>query len=91
MKYGKKNHENECLKNFTLKTSRDMERVAAVAMWKRSIAKNGMRYKSLVIDGDTNIYNAICKAKPYGDILPKKLECLNHAGETYCKRFKKST
>ena len=82
-----KDHKKECKINFTLKSSGDMERVANVIMFKRSIEKNKFRYTGLVSDGDTNTYNDICKARPYGAIKIVKLECVNHVGKRVNRGF----
>lgn len=45
-------HEAECSANFS-NSSKAMEAVGAVQLWKRSIEKNGLRYTSFVGDGDS--------------------------------------
>ena len=58
-----------------------MEAEAALVLWKRS-EKYGLRYTTMLSDGDSSTYKKLCDEKPYGgDIEIKKEECINHIGK----------
>ena len=59
-----------------------MEAEAAKVMWGRSIDHGGLRYTTMVGDGDSKAHDAVCEMKPYGeDYIPVKEECLNHVSK----------
>ena len=59
-----------------------MEVECALRIWKRSVEKNGMRYTTMLCDGDSKSYDAICEAKVYGpDIVIEKEDCVNHVAK----------
>jgi hypothetical protein len=68
-------HGPFCCKNFQ-QSSKAMEKEAALRMWRRSIAKNNMRYTQMLCDGDSVAFNAVSTAE--GMYPVEKLECINH-------------
>ena len=56
-----------------------MEANDAMVMWQRSIEKRKPCYTSVIADGDSKTYKAICDTKPYGpDVEIVKHECVAH-------------
>ena len=56
-----------------------METVGALRIFERPLATKGLKYKDMLGDGDSAIYNTILENKPYGeDCIPNKLECISH-------------
>lgn len=74
-----KSHEGLCAKTF-IGSSPAMEAGAAVRIWQRS-RNSGMRYVTMLSDGDSKAFNAVCEAKVYGDKEVKKEECVNHVAK----------
>lgn len=80
-KYLQWKSKHDCQKNFS-ESSVKMESAGAVALWERSLSRK-LRYTTVVGDGDSAAYNALCKMNngdgPYGVDYPvTKEECLNH-------------
>ena len=80
-------HQPNCEKNY-VGTSGGMEKEAAVVMWSRSIAKHGLRYISMVSDGDSKTISEIHKADPYDGIMTERHECVNHVGKRMAKQLR---
>ena len=55
-----------------------MEVGCASCMWKRSIEDHKIRYTSMLCDGDSKSFGAICEAKVYGEVDVTKEDCVNH-------------
>ena len=56
-----------------------MEKMAAEAIWKRSVSKHGFHYTTVLSDGDTKTVDHLYKLSPYGEgIAINKEECINH-------------
>ena len=54
-------------------------REAAKASWGRSVAQHGLRYRTMLSDGDSVVFAAVTELQPYGATRPvKKVECINH-------------
>lgn len=66
-----------CQKN-TASKSGQMEVEAAVALFERSLARHGLRYTTMLCDGDSRSFRAIQDARVYGFIEVKKEDCINH-------------
>jgi hypothetical protein len=50
---------------------------------------HGLKYKKLVGDGDSSVYNKIKNIKPYGpNFYVEKFECRNHILRNYCNKIK---
>ena len=78
----------ECNANYD-GPSTGMEREAALRMWSRSIIVNGMRYISMISDGDAKTITDIVKMDPYPGIVVEKHECVNHVAKRLGSRLKK--
>ncbi|KAJ4431893.1 hypothetical protein ANN_20499, partial [Periplaneta americana] len=58
-----------------------MEAEAALIIWKRS-EQYGLRYTTILSDGDASTYKRLSDEKPYGaSVAIKKEECINHIGK----------
>ncbi|KAL8578095.1 hypothetical protein ACOMHN_055415 [Nucella lapillus] len=56
-----------------------MEKEAAVTLWNRSVQRHGLRYRTMLSDGDSTAFTAVRESQPYGpQRLVTKLECVNH-------------
>ena len=64
-----------------LDSSGMMEPEVAKVLWKRSLELHNMRYTTIFGDGDSKAFDIILASKPYGDIVIKKEECLNHVAK----------
>ena len=59
-----------------------METHAASIMFKRSVETLGLRYTTLVGDGDSKAYDTVKEEMPYGPEYPIiKEECINHVSK----------
>ena len=71
-------HAPKCLINHDV-SSKAMEREAAKALWGRSLAQHGLRYRTMLSDGDSVAFTAVTEFQPYGATRPaKKVDCVNH-------------
>lgn len=77
----KADHRPHCHKNHT-GSSGAMEVAAAAELWGRS-ETFGLRYTTIIADGDCKTYNELCKRKPYGNVAITKAECVNHVAKRY--------
>ncbi|KAH7958418.1 hypothetical protein HPB49_001406 [Dermacentor silvarum] len=66
-----------CQKN-TAKKAGEMEVEAAVLLFNRSLRKNGLRYTTILSDGDSRAFHALQEADVYGFIKIQKEDCVNH-------------
>ena len=72
-------HKEECCCNYN-GSSNSMEVECAKRLWSRSVARHGMRYVSMLGDGDSKAYQAVQQMQPYGeDCVIQREECINHA------------
>ena len=56
-----------------------MESTGALAIWKRSVSKNMLRYTQMISDGDSKTFKLISDQLPYGaSNLMSKHECVGH-------------
>ncbi|KAK7872024.1 hypothetical protein R5R35_004536 [Gryllus longicercus] len=66
-----------------------MEVLAADILWKRSVSKCGMRYSTVVSDGDEKTVIHLVKDAVYGhDVQIEKEECINHVAKKMETRLK---
>ena len=72
-------HDN-CSKNYS-GSSGGMEMAAAKLLWKRSEARSGFRYTTLLSDGDAKTHSHLCSLGVYGDTSITKEECTNHVAK----------
>ncbi|GFU86721.1 uncharacterized protein TNCV_4966661 [Trichonephila clavipes] len=76
-----KSHQEECSKNY-VGSSNAMEVKAAEILWKRSIKNCGMRYVSILSDGDAKTYQHLSSLNVYGNCIKiAKEECINHVAK----------
>lgn len=69
----------DCCENFT-GSSGAMEVTSAEIMWQRSVAECGMRYTTLLSDGDSKTLKHLLDLNVYDEPI-KKEECLNHVSK----------
>lgn len=74
-------HKCDCSQNYT-GSSNAMEMAAAEVIWKRSINNCGMRYISMLSDGDAKTYQHLVEMNVYGrGVKITKEECINHVAK----------
>ncbi|CAN8010699.1 unnamed protein product [Ixodes pacificus] len=66
-----------CQRNSSSKPGQ-MEVEAATILFERSLAKHGLRYTTMLCDGDSRSYNALQDANVYGFVEVEKEDCVNH-------------
>ena len=77
-KYNEWKASHNCKVNHT-GSANSMETVGALRIFERPLATKGLKYKDMLGDGDSAIYNTIVENKPYGeDCIPNKLEYISH-------------
>ncbi|KAH9383266.1 hypothetical protein HPB48_024383 [Haemaphysalis longicornis] len=74
--------EHECQRNIDCGAGR-MEVEAALIMFKRSLSKNGLRYTTVMSDGDSRTMHGLKEEGVYGFVPIEKKDCINHV----CKRM----
>lgn len=67
-----------------------MESDAIVEGFKSSLEMHELIYKSVIADGDSNVFKAVTDNKPYQKetVTVKKIECTNHLLRNLCKKLK---
>jgi len=83
---------HKCYKNFDSNASSTrMESDAIVEGFKNSLEMHGLIYKTVVADGDSNVYQSIKNNNPYREqmIMVQKIECTNHLLRNLCNKLKK--
>ena len=73
-------HQPDCKKNFE-GSSGMMEVEGARQLWTRSVAQHKLRYTTILSDGDCKTFSKLQNERPYGDVLVKKEECVNHVSK----------
>ena len=86
--YDRWKEEHQCKINHQ-KSAGAMEAVGAVNIFHQSVDKYRLRYMKYIGDGDTESFGKVVKARPYGDLLPVKLECVGHVQERLGTRLRK--
>lgn len=74
--------EHECQRNIDCGAGR-MEVEAALILFKRSLSKNGLRYTTVMSDGDSRTMHGLKEEGVYGFVPIEKKDCINHV----CKRM----
>ncbi|CAN7994909.1 unnamed protein product [Ixodes pacificus] len=69
--------EHECQKNVDCSAGR-LEVEAALVMFRRSLSRHGLRYTTVLSDGDSRTFHALTEEKVYGFVPIEKKDCLNH-------------
>ena len=72
--------EGKCHANYE-GPSGGMEKEAALRMWGRSVVQHGLRYVSMISDGDAKTISEIHKLDPYPGYSVQKHECVNHVSK----------
>lgn len=75
-----------CYKNYT-GSSTGMEADIIVDAFLSSEEMYGVKYATLVADGDASVYSKILLARPYEDMTVEKIECSNHLLRNYAKKL----
>ncbi|XP_070391601.1 uncharacterized protein [Dermacentor albipictus] len=75
--YDKWHQYHICQKNTDAKSG-SMEVEAGLTLFKRSISRHGLRYTTLVSDGDSRTFSVLTDENVYGIVPIAKEECLNH-------------
>ena len=71
-------HTPHCPIN-TDRSAPGMESEADALLWQRSMAKNGLQYRTFIGDGDSKGFSSVNSAQPYGPDVPVvKEECVGH-------------
>ena len=77
----KEKHKSSCAKNYE-GSSGSMEVECALRIWKRSIEEYSLRYTTMLSDGDSKAYDAVCEANVYGSQIEiEKEDCINHVAK----------
>ena len=71
------------------KSAGAMEGDGAVAIFSRSVELHKVRYLQYIGDGDTASFSQVCELKPYGELIPEKLECVGHIKKRLGTRLRK--
>ena len=86
--YDRWKEKHKCKINHK-KSAGAMEAVGAVNIFHQSVDKYKLRYMKYIGDGDTESFGKVVKARPYGDLLPVKLECVGHVQKRLGTRLRK--
>ena len=71
-------HQASCEVNYCGSSSA-MESTGALAIWKRYVSKNKLKYTQIISDGDSKIFKLLSDQLPYGmSNLVSKHECVGH-------------
>ncbi|KAK7108809.1 hypothetical protein V1264_016475 [Littorina saxatilis] len=71
-------HRKNCQQNHHA-SAKAMERDAALKLWTESVERTGLRYRTMLSDGDSTAFRAVEESAPYGERRKvTKLECVNH-------------
>lgn len=67
-----------------------MESDAITEGFKSSLEMHGLIYKTIIADGDSNVYQSIKNNNPYREqmVMVEKIECTNHLLRNMCKKLK---
>lgn len=93
VKYTNKNdpipeHMFKCNRNYE-GPSTGMEADIIVDGFKKSMELYGVKYDTLIADGDSSVYSALLKANIYQGTHIKKIGCSNHIIKNHNKRLRK--
>lgn len=77
----KQRHKPSCSKNYE-GSSGSMEVECALRIWKRSVKDHSLRYTTMLSDGDSKAYDAVCESNVYGnEVKIEKEDCVNHVAK----------
>ena len=60
------------------KSAGAMEGDGAVAIFSRSVELYKLRFLQYIGDGETGSFSKVCESKPYGELIPGRLEYVGH-------------
>ncbi|KAL7290794.1 hypothetical protein TKK_0015538 [Trichogramma kaykai] len=80
-------HREECSANYE-GSSRGMEVQGIIEMFKNSEELHHAKYAYYIGDGDSKTFTNLSAAKPYGDFVVQKLECVLHVGKRMYRHLK---
>lgn len=87
---GEEVKSHQCYKNWSGSSS-SMEADILVQGFKSSVEMYGVKYGTLIADGDCSVYNSILNARPYSNLTVNKIECRNHVLRNYLNKLKDIT
>ncbi|KAH7940305.1 hypothetical protein HPB52_023019 [Rhipicephalus sanguineus] len=76
-RYSEWRARHKCQKNSSSKPGQ-MEVEAAKILFGRSLEKHGLRYTTMLCDGDSRAFNSLQEEKVYGFVPIEKEDCVNH-------------
>lgn len=79
--------EHPCGKNH-VGSSASMESSILVEGFKKSVEMYGVKFATMIANGDSSTYKKILGARPYDNLTVGKIECLNHLLRNYCNKLK---
>ncbi|XP_076545845.1 uncharacterized protein LOC117609781 [Osmia lignaria lignaria] len=82
---------HKCYKNYDrYASSSSMESDAIAEGFNCSIQMHGLIYRTVVADGDSNVYHTIVNNRPYREqkVTVRKVECTNHLLRNLCKKLR---
>lgn len=82
--------EHVCGKNHVC-SSASMESSILVEGFKKSVEMYGVKFSTMIADGDSSTYKKILDARPYNKLTVEKVECRNHLLRNYCNKLKALT
>jgi len=80
-------HEPKCDANHQGSAGK-MEVDAVIEMFRRSVKLHNVKYINYIGDGDSKTYKGIVDAKPYGDFIVAKKECIGHVQKRMGSRLR---
>lgn len=80
-------HKEECSANYE-GSSGGMEVQGMIEIFKNSIIFHKAMYAYYIGDGDSKTFRNLLEAKPYGDFVIRKLECVLHVGKRMFRHLK---
>lgn len=84
---GKEVKSHSCYMNWT-GSAGSMESDIIAEGFRSSMDMYGVKYGTLIADGDCSVYNTILKSRPYADLTVEKIECRNHVLRNYGNKMK---
>lgn len=80
-------HKNDCSINYE-GSSGGMEVQGIISIFQNSLTLHNAKYSHYIGDGDSKTFTNLLDAKPYGDFIVKKLECVLHVGKRMYRHLK---
>jgi hypothetical protein len=71
-------------------SANSMETAGGIKIFERSVNTRGLKYTSMLGDGDSSTHNSIVQSKPYGEeCTPDKMECIGHVQKRVGSRLRR--